>query len=263
MKTYFGFLLVLSLLIFCTSCQSDPSRLSAQRDLLFQQSTIHTLLAGVYDGEISFGQLKEYGDFGIGTLDALDGEMVAVDGTYYQIKADGKVYPVSDSLTTPFASVTFFETDQQLTILDSLDNAGICQWIDQNLKSLNFPYAIQIRGHFSKVKARSVPKQVKPYMPLVQIVEDQPIFEFSDTQGIMIGFRLPDYLQDLNVPGYHFHFLTEDRTQGGHVLDFTGLQGEIWIDYTPSLQVVLSEQQAFYDLTLKEDRSEQLEKVEK
>jgi len=72
----------------------------AQEEKVFQVSTIKALLAGVYDGEVTFGQLKQQGDLGLGTLNGLDGEMVAVDGRFYQIKTDGVAYPVSDQTKT-------------------------------------------------------------------------------------------------------------------------------------------------------------------
>jgi len=50
---------------------------------LFQTSTIDALLEGEYDGDISFAELEERGDFGLGTLEALDGEMIALDGGFY------------------------------------------------------------------------------------------------------------------------------------------------------------------------------------
>ena len=56
-------------------------------------------------------ELKKHGDFGIGTFDALDGEMIVLDGVVYQAKADGHIYQAADNLTTPFATVTYFDSD--------------------------------------------------------------------------------------------------------------------------------------------------------
>jgi len=232
-------------------------------DLLYQKSIINTLLAGVYDGETTFGELKQYGDFGIGTFNELDGEMVGFDGSFYQIKADGKVYPVPDSMTTPFASVTFFESDQVITLSDSILYPDLCVYIDSLLPTLNLPYAVRIDGTFRSLKARSVPQQSKPYIPLVEVVEKQPVFSFENEKGSLIGFRLPEFLKDVNVPGYHFHFITEDKTRGGHLLDCVVIEGKIVIDYTPDLEISLLEQDAFYQLPLGEDKSNELEKVEK
>lgn len=49
---------------------------------IFQLSTINALLEGVFDGNMSYGQLKQHGDFGIGTFNGLDGEMIAFDAAF-------------------------------------------------------------------------------------------------------------------------------------------------------------------------------------
>ena len=72
---------------------------------------------------------------------------------------------------------------------------------------------------FTYVKARSVPRQEKPYPRLDEVIKQEVVFEFHDTQGTMAGFRFPTYMADLNVRGYHFHFLNTERTAGGHVYD--------------------------------------------
>ena len=44
---------------------------------MFQRSTINALMQGVYDSNTTFeGELKSYGNFGLGTVWALDGEMI-------------------------------------------------------------------------------------------------------------------------------------------------------------------------------------------
>ena len=47
------------------------------------------LLDGIYDGEMTIGELLGKGNFGIGTFDALDGEMIILDGVCYQLRGDG------------------------------------------------------------------------------------------------------------------------------------------------------------------------------
>ncbi|NLO29340.1 MAG: alpha-acetolactate decarboxylase, partial [Methanosarcina mazei] len=68
---------------------SVPAISNNASDVLYQVSTIDALLLGVYDGVLPVSDLKTHGDFGIGTFDGLEGEMLALDGNYYQIKTDG------------------------------------------------------------------------------------------------------------------------------------------------------------------------------
>jgi len=132
-KTYPGTAVCLLCLLFTavTGCSTDSSLSKyadnpvAQRETLTQISTIDAILSGVYDGVLTYGSLKEYGDFGIGTFAGLDGEMVGLDGDFYQVKADGIAYPVSDSLETPFACVTFFDVDREEQLPRGTDYAQL------------------------------------------------------------------------------------------------------------------------------------------
>lgn len=236
----------------------------AQRETLVQISTIDALLGGVYDGVMTFGTLKEYGDFGIGTFEGLDGEMVGFDGNFYQVKADGIAYPVADSMETPFASVTFFDTDCQEKLPGGADYQQLRDFLDEILPTGNIFYAIKIEGTFSYMKTRSVPGQQKPYPPLVEVVKNQPTFEFTDVEGIVVGFRCPAYVAGVNVPGYHLHFLTKDKSAGGHVLEFQVDEAVAYIDYTSEFLMILPGNDSdFYKIDLTQEKQEELEQVEK
>ena len=234
-----------------------------KNDVVFQSSTINALLKGVYDGDVSFGELKRNGDFGIGTFNALDGEMIGLNGVFYQIKVDGVAYPVKDSIKTPFAVVTFFDADKTM-MLDTTDNyRQLKTYLDGLLPSRNIFYAIKVEGKFKYIKTRSVPGQKKPYPPLVQVVKKQAFFEFQDIEGTIVGFRSPDYVQGINVPGYHMHFITKDKKAGGHLLE-CGIQNvTVAIDNIHNFFIALPHGGEFYNLDLAQEKNRELETVEK
>ena len=206
---------------------------------LFQTSTIEALLEGNYDGDVSFAELADRGDFGLGTLDALDGEMIALDGAFYQVKADGLAYQIDGQTRTPFAVVTFFEPGPPHALPAPIDFAGLCAGVDGLVGETGACCAVRVDGLFEHVKTRSVPRQRKPYPPLVEVVEDQPTFDLHDARGSLVGFRFPDHTRGLNVPGYHFHFITDDRTAGGHVLGCRLTRGELRVDREADLRLEL------------------------
>ncbi len=78
--------------------------------------------------------------------------------------------------------------------------------------------AIRLDGRFDSVRARSVPRQEPPYRPLTEVVLEQHVFELTEVEGTMLGFRFPDYAEGIEVGGYHLHFISADRSRGGHVL---------------------------------------------
>ena len=206
---------------------------------LFQTSTIDALLHGEYDGDVDFAELAGLGDFGLGTLDALDGEMVAIDGRFYQVKADGRAYEIDPRTRTPFAVVTFFEPTLSRTLDTPTDFDGFCALLDRLVGDEAPCCAVRLDGRFDYVKTRSVPRQRKPYPALAEVVKHQPTFELRGVPGSIVGFRFPSYAQGLNVAGYHFHFITEDRDAGGHVLGFRLASGVLSVDQEADLRLEL------------------------
>jgi acetolactate decarboxylase len=239
------------------------SRSQWDDDTLFQISTINALLDGDYTGSMTFGELKKHGTFGLGTFDKLDGEMIGLEGGFYQIKSDGVAYPVPDSMTTPFAVVTVFDADQTLPAQDGMDYEGLQSYLDEAIPDKSIFYAVKIDGIFNYIKTRSVPKQQEPYPPLVEVVKEQTVFEFHDVSGTIVGFRCPDSVTGVNVPGYHLHFITEDRKAGGHLLACQLHDATIAIDYTSEFYMVLPQHKSTTQKAdFSKDRSEELKKVE-
>lgn len=244
------------------ACSKHPKE-TPDQDVIFQLSTIDALLAGDYDGNFTCGEVRQHGDFGIGTFNALDGEMLVLEGTVFQIRSDGKAYRMPDSTRTPFATVTAFAADTIFTLPGPLSYEEFCAYIDSLIPTENMFYAIRIEGEFEYIKARSVPRQSKPYRPMVEVVQTQPTFEFRQETGTLLGFRTPLFMKGLNVPGYHLHFLTHDQTRGGHVLAGTLGQVTVSLDYTPAFHMVLPSSGAFHQIDLTQDKQAELEKVEK
>ncbi len=195
--------------------------LHAERDphVLFQASTIGALLDGAFDGDLSFAELAEHGDLGLGTLNRLDGEMIALDGEFFRADVDGAVSPIPAAAKTPFAVVTRFEPEVEARIEGRLGHAELLARLDDLAPAGASSCAIRLDGRFELVRARSVPAQSPPYRPLSEVVADQHVFELEDVAGTMLGFRFPAYAEGIEVGGYHLHFISDDRGRGGHVLD--------------------------------------------
>ena len=236
---------------------------AADRETLFQYSTIDGLLAGLYDGELTVGDIPSKGDFGLGTFNGLDDEMIVVDGTVFQARAGGAVTVASAATRVPFTSVTFFDADQTAPLLEGLNLEDLEALLDALAPNPNIFHGIRIDGQFALVKLRVAPKQNKPYAPLAQVIEQQEVFELRNVAGTLVGIRAPGYLSGLNVPGYHFHFLTGDRLRGGHVFGVVTTRGTIQVDNTAQFTVALPQSLQFAGLDLDKQREEELRKVEK
>jgi acetolactate decarboxylase len=184
---------------------------------LYLCAPVNALVEGIYEEKIPFSDVKKHGDFGLGTFDHLDGEMVMLDGVIYQIGSDGRVEQIEEGAMTPFSCVTFYHpvSHDQLDVVLSYDD--FLAWIQRLLPSPNLCYALRIEGQFSAMTLRSVPKQ-ESYRPLVEVAKEQPVLQFENITGTLAGFFTPTFLGSLNVPGLHLHFLSSDLQHGGHLL---------------------------------------------
>lgn len=231
-------------------------------DILYQVSTIDALLAGVYDSVAPVGEVLDHGGFGIGTFEALDGELIALDGVVYQAASDGAVNRMPRSTGTPFMAVTRFSADQRFQLAGPLDFEAFQTRLKARFPSRNLFYAIHADSGFEHIRYRSVAPQTKPYAPLAEVVRQQVVFDQQDIAGTLIGFWCPQFAQGINVPGFHLHFLSADRRHGGHVLGFTLNQADVRIDYTEGWEIMLPTTPAYLQADLEADRTAELHAVE-
>ena len=258
-------LLVLALVIslMVGTCGAAAAPPAVDRETLYQVSTISALMAGVYDGSMSVADFSRQGNIGIGTFEGLDGEMIIIDGKVYQVDGSGKVTPAAPDMMVPFAAITFFDTDTQLA-LPALGSAGdLYAALLPHMPHRNTFYAIRVDGEFSYVKTRSVPKQQQPYPPLTEVTKNQPVFEIAKVKGSLVGFWSPAFVQGINVPGFHLHFISQDRTFGGHLLDCRLISGTARLDETASILLMLPANKAFQQADLAKDWQAAIHQAEK
>jgi acetolactate decarboxylase len=254
-----------------TGCTTEDLVEQALRRFLFRQkggnsvylsAPINALVEGFYVENTTMAEIKERGDFGLGTFNYLDGEMVVLDGKVYQIRTDGKVYSVPDEEKSPFACVTFFSPDTFDDLEGPFGQGDAGTVLDRLIPSPNMLYAIRIDGEFTYVKTRAAPKS-ENYMPLVEATKNQAIFEFRDVKGCLAGFYTPRFMEHLNAPGYHLHFLTEDRRHGGHLMEWDAKKVHIGIQHVPVLELGLPLTLDFLTADLTRDTGGDLDKAEK
>jgi acetolactate decarboxylase len=204
-------------------------------DDLYQISTLEALFEGRYDGIRDVDDLMARGDTGLGTFEGLDGEMIVYGGNCYQVTSEGVVQVAPGDLGVPFACVGYMDVDLSFEVNASMNMSELDAYISKKLPSNDTFYIIEIQGHFDNVLTRSVPKQVKPYPPLEDVIENQTKFTYNDINGTIVGIWCPSYIGEMNAAGFHFHFISEDRTMGGHLLDCEITSGILSLDDTPRI----------------------------
>lgn len=267
--------ILLAMVLLFTSCgtanveNSEESTAKSDeynRETIYQVSLLQGLTFGDYNGSLSVGELKKRGDIGIGTFDKLNGELIMVDGEVYRAAADGSVEKVPDDETIPFSNVTFFDKDEEMNVEGIKDVNGLQEELNAKVEDLgeNRFYFIRIDGTFKEMNVRSEYAQTEPYKPLAEVLEtDQTFYDYENISGTVVGLYCPSYMDKMNATGWHLHFVSDDKTKGGHVLGLSIDSADVEWDYTDSFDMILPDNEMFDGFDLAVDQSEDIKKVEK
>ena len=204
-----------------------------------QTGTLEALMAGGYEGDTTLAELLRLGDLGLGTIQQLDGELIMFDGRAWSAGADGSIRELPFDTLTPFAVITRFVATVQADLEGPLALDALRARIDALAPTDSPVVAVRIDGSFRSLALRSVEKQSPPYKPLGEVVAHQTEWHVESAVGTLIGFRFPDATAGVEVPGHHLHFLSDDRSVGGHVMDITLVSGSVSIDPCDELHVEL------------------------
>jgi acetolactate decarboxylase len=245
-----------------SSGQTD--RVLPPPDCLFHAGVLTAFLGGLYDGHYPYSALKTHGDFGLGAPDKLDGEITIYGGSVFQTQHTGHTFEVADTAKTAYGFVHFFRPDQALPLTQPLGRRQVETLLDSLLPDANGMYALALEGTFRMVQTRAFPPVGEaPYAPLVTMLNKQRFFDFTQVPGVLVGYRLPALLGGVNIPGYHFHFVSLDRQGGGHVVAFTTQSVTVNIDSLRSYTVELPQTEAYKAFDSTKDRSAKMQSAER
>lgn len=232
-------------------------------DALVQFSLITALAVGDYVDGAPLRRVLAGGDFGIGTFDRLDGEMIVLDGQMYQALSDGVLRAADLEGSTPFAAVTYFSEDGRIEKFAAATLENLDEQLDRKLPRRNSPYAIRVDGDFRELTLRSVPAQSPPFQPLVEVVKHQTTWQRSNVRGTLVGLRYPAWIGTLNVSGYHWHFLSDDRHTGGHVLACEFQDALLRFDECTSVLIHVPESSEFDDFDANQVQKQDINAIER
>lgn len=181
-------------------------------------------MAGVASTGIPLSNLLKHGTHGLGTMSSINGEVVILDSTTYHLQSSGAVRVVEAHEQLPFAMVTSFndcKTRTQSTFPGLPSKQSILQYLQSLFRGINnrFAFFLIPRIHLDTITARVVRGQQYPRQPLSELGETQKVNTYESVTGSIVGFWAPAYMDGVSVSGLHMHFLSEDRSYGGHVLE--------------------------------------------
>lgn len=203
------------------------------QDTSYQFGTIDFMVRGLITGTATVADVKKVGNMGVGTFDYVDGEMMVLNGQVWRFQSDGSMTEAADNLKSPFANVTTFIPNITTNLAGGLNYAAFRPAADASLNDLDLVWAVTVHGTFDTMTTRAPPPGVcNPTCPgLLAILASQLLFTRTQVAGTMVGFRYPLVYGKplsaavnaggLQTDGWHFHFLSDDHTYGGHVINFS------------------------------------------
>ena len=238
---------------------------TADRESIAQVALLQSLAQGYFGGTITAGELRALGDTGIGTFEGLNGEMIVLDGKVYQALGDGRVLLCPDKTIIPFSNVTFFDNDIAVKLKDIKDKAALEAALNEAVREHggNSFYMVKLPAEFSSILFRSEYGSKEPYPTLVEALKDkQTEFTEKNIKGTLVGLYCPNYMGELNSVGWHFHFISEDKKKGGHILELSLKDGTAYLDQTDKFTMILHNDKKFHELNLAKDMSDDIRSAE-
>ncbi len=233
---------------------------------IYQASTLQALALGYTRPVVTVQELLEHGDTGLGTFENVDGEMIVLDGVCYQAKQDGSIVRSDDTAGVPFA-VAGFVKDGRTIKMEAKKNIeaiklALTMCIDEDF-GLNSIHVARIDGWFDVVHARAGAPYRSQHVTLKDILsKTQKDFCFEQLHGTLVCVYYPDYMDGINASGWHMHFLSEDRTRGGHVFEASMREGTCVLQKMDRIEIQLPREAAFDTYSLKEASRREIEEVE-
>ena len=264
-KIVFALIVIGLFAVSAVSAQSSLFLSNNNDDAMYQVSLMQAFMHGEYDGVVTVGDFKAHGDIGLGTFEGVNGEMIVLDGVVYQAAADGSINVMADNETIPFGTITKFDTDGEINNITAKDFDDLTGKLDKEIEKYgtNNMYIIKIKGDFSNLTVRSVEKQEKPYKEFTDVAAvDQKVFNHTDQTGTLVAVYFPEYMNELNMHGWHLHFLSDDKQTGGHVLAFNDFSGTGQIDEIHEFNMILPTDDSFINMNFTEDMSNKISSVE-
>ena len=238
---------------------TSTSDVMTDKNTFYQYNIWWGFVNKVFDGDLTVKELKTKGDIGLGSYTKLEGELVMLDGIPYRIREDGSVSVPEDEDKIVYVDAAFFEPEFSFELNQQINFDSLRELINGKLPTKNQFYAFTIKGDFNYLKCGGLTRQEKPYTDgLDVLIPARPVFERENFPGTIVGFYCPEFIGNINVAGYHFHFISDDKTFGGHVMELEAESLTVQVDPLLDYHFTLPDTEDFFNVSL--DKEFQYEK---
>ncbi|KAF7589711.1 hypothetical protein BBP40_003909 [Aspergillus hancockii] len=211
----------------------------------------NNLYPGLAQTGPSINEVLTHGDHGLGTVAHLNGELIIVDGEGYHLTPDNQPRKVTPADRFPFMMVTQFRptVTKQLA---SLTMPTLHTALSPLLPSKqNCFLSVRVDGLFHQVAFRVIPAQSTAREPLSELAKRQQFQSVQNVQGLLFGFWSPAFSNGFSVAGFHLHFISDDRTAGGHVTGFDTRDATLSAAVLKEYQVEMPQHEEFHEVPIR------------
>ncbi|OUI78482.1 hypothetical protein HK18_08155 [Commensalibacter intestini] len=231
---------------------------------IVQFSTIGALMAGHLEGEKQFSKVCCGCNFGLGCSADMDGELTIYDGQAYEATAGQSLETLNFAEKVPFIQITDFKPKQRHDV-ENIDHTNIEACLTRFIQPKNIFLAVSVEGVFEKITIRRPHRAAEGQVRSVsQIAEAQQVDTHCQIEGRLIGFWTPELFGRVSVPGFHFHFLDQQKKISGHVLEFLMKKAQLSFEEKTTLEVTNPKSKSYKDMNIDVTMlDEMIHKVEK
>ena len=233
---------------------------------IFQISTLQALALGYSRAVVPVSELLKHGDIGLGTFEDVNGEMIVADGECWRATEDGTVWRAEPDMGVPFASVAKAGYSVDFEIEGIKDIGKLKELLTLKIEEdfgLNSIHIARIDGYFHTIHARAGAPYRSQHITLKDILsKTQKDFCFESLYGTLVCVYYPDYMDGINASGWHMHFVSQDRSLGGHVFEVSMRSGECQVQKMDRIEIQLPKEPAFDTYSLKEASKDEIAQVE-
>lgn len=228
---------------------------------IYQFSTIGALMSGYFLPDEDIYKVCSCSSIGLGCSANLNAEMTIFNGTPYTATAEQSTETPKAPLDVPFYQVTDFNNFHEYNIGEASFKT-LEQFVRTVMPLNNNFIALRIEAIFHTLKLRR-PYSSNSERSIQEVSGNQEVLTYDEIKGHLIGFWTPEMFGRISVPGFHLHFLSDDKSTSGHVLDYHFSSAILQIEEKNVIEITHPTTEKFKDLNINvENLDDTIRKVE-
>lgn len=224
---------------------------------IIQFSTIGALMAGHFRGECCLQEFSHPHAFGLGCSEEINGELTIFQGEFWEATAGEALKTLGNQHRVPFIQMTEFHPEYTYEVQD-ISHHNAQRWLAEKISNQNVFLAICIEAEFEKVVVRRPQRATQGERKIAEVAKAQQVDTLRHIKGRLIGFWTPELFGRISVPGFHLHFIDDERKQSGHVLEYYAKSSLLSLEEKQTIEITNPASQNYKELNIDITKLDQL-----